>query len=108
DYGAMNWLEFIFRNQSLRNLTRTAEYGRENEGQYDLHFIELYRKMSVLHGQAACVRAFHRKNPVMIFPARIICMTSVYGNQRTSMRSSSIGVASPAVKSVARKIVIRS
>ena len=54
---------------------------------------------------------FHTKYPMMVFPSsilseRIICSTCFAENQRLSMRSSSMGWASPAVSSVARKIVI--
>lgn len=44
--------------------------------------------------------------PSWILPPRIISSSSARLNHRVSMRSSSIGAASPSVRSVARKIVI--
>src|ERR1035438_7942221 len=55
----------------------------------------------------------HVRNPMMVLPSSIspspiILASSLRLNQRASMRSSSIGVASPAVRSWARKMVMRS
>src|SRR5947209_18274083 len=51
------------------------------------------------------------RKPIIVFASkmrleRIISASSFFGNQRVSMRSSSIGLDSPSVNSVARKIVI--